>query len=283
MKKTKILAGIVLSLLMINLVSALTLNSVFADDLVPGGEGQILIEVKNTFDRDVSDVSLRLDFTNLPFTPIGSSEQSVSKIDEDEEEEFMFRIKAANNIAPGDYKIPFVLAFFDEEEKTRTGSVGVSVNSSADLDFMVSLDNPVIGEQGQITLRIVNKGFADAKFLSIRVIPEGFRLLSEDGVYVGTVDSDDFETATFDVVFNDKNHLFIAIVEYKDFNNKDVRREVNLPITVYTREEALNLGIIEKSNFPFYAGIVITLILIWVLYRTIRRYIRNSRRNKKER
>jgi hypothetical protein len=277
----KMISAILLGILMLSLASAVSLNSVFAEDLLPGGQGKIRIEIENTLDRDVKDVSLRLDFGSLPLNPIGGSEESVDGIDEDDEEEFVFTVKAANDIKPGDYKIPYIISYNDDGvEKTRSGSVGITVNSNAELEFSISVDNPIIGEQGVLRVKIVNKGFADAKFLSMRIIPEGYRLLSEREVYIGTVDSDDFETANFDVIFENVKPNFIAFVEFKDFDNEKMTKSVNLPITVYTIKEATDLGIIKKSNAPVIVFVVITVLLVWILWRVLKRYLRNSKKKK---
>ena len=264
--------------------SALIVNSVDAPTLAPGQEGTISIELENILSDTVSEVSLQLKFENLPFIPVGTSEQSVDEIDEDDDENFVFRIKASSEITPGDYEIPYTLSYtFDNDDVTRTGSIGISVKANPDLTFSISTEMPVENTQGKITLKLVNKGFYDARFVSVRILPEGFTLLSDNEVYIGTVDSDDFETATFDVIFR-KNSRFKAIVEYKDFDNKLVLTNIDLPLTVHTREKALELGIIEKSNTTFYILIAITVILIFIIWRMIkkRRRLRRSMREKEE-
>ena len=55
MKKTIITILLVL-LLSFNFASAVVINSVQAETLEPGTEGQISIEVKNILDEDVEDV-----------------------------------------------------------------------------------------------------------------------------------------------------------------------------------------------------------------------------------
>lgn len=260
--------------------SAVILNSVESPTLAPGGEGRISIELENTLEERATDVSLVLQFTNTPFIPIGTSEQSIDEIDEDDEEIFTYSIKASANAAPGDYQIPYTLSYtFDNDEITRSGSIGISIAADPDLTFSVSAETPVINRQGIINLRIVNKGFYDARFVSVRILPEGFTVLSDKEIYIGSVDSDDFETATFDVLFTKTNPRFQAIVEYVDFNNQRKIENVNLPLTVYTEERALELGIIQQSSTGFYIIMVIVIIVLFIVWRAIRR----RRRMKKSR
>ena len=154
---------------------------------------KIDIEVENIFSDDVTDVSISLSLANLPFIPLGASEDSVDEIKEDDSEDFIFTIKASNDAVPGDYEIPYTLQYdFENKTKTREGSLGVRVEASPELTFSANLDNPVVEQKGKITLKIVNQGFSDARFLSVRIIPSGFTLLSDAEVYIGNVDSDDF-------------------------------------------------------------------------------------------
>jgi len=269
----------VISILIINfsLASAVIVKSVKTDTFSPGKDGIIRIEVENILEDDVKDVSLRLDFTGLPFTPVGSSEEGTDELGDGKEEDFTFRIKAANDITPGDYQIPYILRFREQGETQTTerfGSIGVTVTAITELSFSVSGETPVVGREGKITLKIINKGFSDAKFVLVKVFPEGYTLLSESQVYIGSVDSDDFETATFDVIFNKEDAKIIAIVEYKDFNNKKVIENINFPLNVYSEERAIELRIIKKNNTPLYITVVVTLILFWILWRTIRKRIR---------
>lgn len=280
--QTKTIFALALSLIIfINLASAVSIKSAETDTLAPGEEGNIRIELENNLNDDAKDVSLKLEFINLPFNPIDSSEQSIDEISEGDEERFDFTIKASNDIVPGDYKIPYTLTFkINNEQKQNTGTIGVTVKANPELSFSVTTENPIINTQGKIILKIVNKGFADAKFVTVKILPEGFTLLSEKEIYIGTIDSDDFETATLDVIFKTKNSLLNAVIEYKDFDNAVITKNIGLPIQVYTQDEAIELGIAKKSNTPLYIGVVITIILIWILYRIIRKQVRKSKNNK---
>ncbi len=283
-KKIKVISAIILMVLILtNLASALTIKSVSTDIISPGQEGAIRIELENNLDDQITSVSFKLDFTNIPLNPIGNSEDSVEEIDENDDEEFIFKIKAANDIKPGDYKIPYSVFYtINNEQRTKSGAIGITVKGNAELVFSIETDKPVIGQQDKLTLKIVNKGLANARFVSVKINPSGFILLSDGEVYIGNVDSDDFETATFDVLYNNLNPTLIGTIEYKDFDNKQITKTVNVPIIVYTQEKAIELGLIKKDNTLLYIIIIITLILIFILYRTIRKSMRNAKRNKSQ-
>jgi hypothetical protein len=284
--KSKIIQGILmLTLLLVSTLafaSALTVTSIDSPVLKPGDIGVILIELDNDLDEDVEDVSVKLNLQNLPFNPIGSSEASTEEIEEDKDESFAFRIKAANNVVPGDYQIPFTIEFtVNGDEKQRSGSLGITVKADPELTYSVSTTNPIVNQQDKLTLRIVNKGFADAKFLTIRIVPNGFTLLSDSEVYIGKVDSDDFETAIFDVIYKSENPTLSAFIEYRNFDNQIVSQTIDLPLDVFTMEEAIELGIAKKNNTPLIIGGIIAIIILWTIYRSLRKYLR-KRKNSRE-
>jgi len=263
-----IILGIILVLTSFS--SALTISDVDYGNLLPGSEESIDVKIKNTLNFDVSDVSLNLIFTGTSFIPIGSSEDSTSEIKEDKSEDFTFRIKAANDIKPGDYEIPYSLSYNDDSDKLiqKQGVIGIVVKGDAVLDFSLTKENPILNSNGKFILKIINKGFGNARFLSVKLLPNGFDLLSEDQVYIGDVNSDDFETANFDVKFSSKTSVFSAVVEYTTLDNQKITKNVNIPFVVYTRDEAINLGIAKKNNTVLYVSLIISLIVIWLLYRS---------------
>lgn len=270
----KSFAVLIMFFLSLNLVSAVIINSVDADTFSPGKEGNIRIEVKNIFDKDAEDVSLNLKFTNLPFIPIGTSEQSLDEIQEDDEENFVFRVKASPTIVPGDYEIPYTIEYTlsgESEKNSRSGSIGIKVSANPILDYSVSTENPIISQQGKINFKIVNKGFSNARFVSVKILPNGFTLFSDENIYIGEIDSDDFETEAVNVKFTKINPRFQAIVEYIDFDNKQITENIDLPLKVYSEEKALELGIIQQSKIGIYVSIVILVILLVILWRILKK------------
>jgi len=283
--KLKLFTFALLLVFSISLTSAIIINSVDVPPFSPGQEGQVRIGVENILNKDTDDVSLKLSFENLPFIPIGTSEQSIDEIEEDDEEDFVFRIKAATDINPGDYEIPYTLEYeIDGDSKTKTGTIGVRVEANPDLTFTIDTSDSIQNKQGRISFKIINKGFSDARFVSVRIIPDGYIATSEKEEYVGEVDSDDFETVNFDVLYTSTDATFFAIVEYRDFNNEKIIKNVELPITVFTQEQALKLGLIQPSKTASYittAIVIIVIIIIWRWWKR-RQKLRKIKKNQRE-
>jgi len=286
-KSMKIISILTVFLLAISLASTLTsaliVSSVDSPVLAPGEEGRLTVILKNTFDNDIEDVSLSLDLSTIPFTAVGSSEFSLNRIDNDDKESFVFLLRADSSAKTGDYSIPYTITYRNSSTPKK-GTIGIKISAKPNLDFTSSTDIPVIGQKSKLTLKIVNKGLGDAKFVSFTLSPDGLTLLSEPTIYIGSIDSDDFESASFDVIYQSKSATLAGNLEYRDIDNKLYTKSISIPVEVYTKDEAIKKGIIQKSNTTTYILVVVILIVLWLIWRAIakRRRLKKSMQKMKE-
>lgn len=264
-------------LILMPVASALVISSVDAPTLMPGKEGKLSITVKNTFDNDLEEVSLSLDLSTVPLTSVSSSEFSVPRIDSDDRETVTFLLRADTNAKTGDYNIPYTITY-KNATAPKKGTIGIKISAKPDLSYTASSDAPVIGEKGKITLKLVNRGLGEARFVAFTLLPQGFTLLSEEQVYIGSINSDDFESIVFEVIVTSKRAEVIGTLEYRDSDNNHYTKEIRIPLTVYTKDEAITKGIITKSNVPFYIGSILLIVVLWLIYRSIakRRRLKKS-------
>ncbi len=277
----KITMGILLLIFTLPFLPAIIVDSDYIT-IYSGESGKVTFNIENNENFDIEDVSVALDLSDLPFTSIGSSEKDIDNIDEDRDEDISFTLKASTDITPGDYDIPYLLKYSNannnSETYEKTGTFGLRVSARTDLDFSVETDeNAIIGQEGRISLEIINKGLGEIKSISVKIFPQGFELLSGDKIFVGSIDGDDSDTATFEVIYKTTNPVLSAKIDYKDFDNQDHTKIVNLSFKVYTKEQALELGIIENPNYSPYIIIGI-LVIAFFLYRKIRKKRKKNKR-----
>ena len=141
------------------------------------------------------------------------------------------------------------------------------------------LDVRIAINSGEVTIKFVNKGVSDIKFLYVKIEEsDDYELLSSDDSYIGNIDSDDFETADFRlfVESTDKKQVLLPIIlEYKDTNNNDYKDSIELALNLYTAAEAKKLGLKNENGF---VGILIVIIIVAIgLW-----YYRKQRKNKKK-
>lgn len=257
------------------LLSAISVDSNYIT-IYPGEQGKVSIDIENNENFDIEDFSIDLDLSRIPFTSVGSSQRDIDNIDEDDEEKFSFTLRASTDSVPGDYEIPYTIKYTNADDSSekfqKQGSFGIRISSKTEIDYSIGTNGAaVVGKEGQISLEIVNKGLGEIKSITVQMIPDGFQLLSKDKIFVGSIDGDDTDIATFDVIYKKTNPIFRAKIEFKDFDNNIQTDEINIPLKVYTKEEALQAGIIEKNNGYLYLIIIIALIVTWIIYRRIKK------------
>jgi len=274
---------------MISFASAILIDADYVT-IYPGEQGSVKINVKNNENFDIQDVSVSIvlssvsptgQVVSLPFSVIGSSEKGLDDLNEDDDDSATFTIRADNDITPGSYNIPYVVSYKNadtDEKEQKQGTFGLRVSAKTDLDFSVETQNNILGTKGRVALEIINRGLGNIKSVQVEIIPEGYELISSKTIFVGNVNAEDSELVSFDVIFKDKNANLNAKISYKDFDNNDKVENVRLPVKVYTHDEALQIGLIKKSNTGIYIGIIIALILIWFVYRGIRK--RQKKKNR---
>lgn len=281
--KTKQIAITMIALLIvvqiISIASALTITSVssYPNEIAPGESVSLSLTVENNLDDDIEDVVVSLDLTNVPFAPYQSSNQvTFSKIKEDSEKEISLDLISFANAESGTYKIPVEMSYkYNNTIRTDSGVISLIVNAKPIID--VSVENSVLikGKSDKLNIKIVNSGLGGLKFLTIKVgSASGLKMVGSDSVYIGNIDSDDFDTAEFDIFVNENAPSSINLpleISYRDSRNNEIKENKNLILRSYTNEEAIQLGLTTKNNTLTYIGIAVGLVVIYLIYRGIKK------------
>lgn len=265
--KISILLTLVLAL---SFTSAILVNPDYVTTY-PGEEAKISIEIENNENFDIEKIYLSLELEDTDFSSVSNAQKDYEDIEEDDSESETFTLKSATGIKPGDYSIPYIIKYVNSDNTSQTfeekGSFGIRVSAKTDLDFSAETnENAVIGERGRITIEVINRGLGEIKSASVQIIPNGFELLSKDTNFIGTIDSDDSDTASFDVIYKISDPTFSARISYKDFDNNDQSETESFAVKVYSKERALELGLIEKKSYTGYI-IIAVLIVFFLIYR----------------
>jgi len=277
---------------LISMANALIINSVSTspDQVAPGETSRISINIKNNEELDIENVVVSLDFTTVPFAPYNSgSDYTISEILESKIKSAEFDVIALNNAASGIYKIPVKIEYRESGQadgtpnKVKSSLISIMINSKPILD--VSSEDGVLlkNQKSKVSLKIVNKGLSDAKFLEINMQGNSYTtLVSQSKVYIGDVDSNDFQTAEFEIFFKETspNSITLSVtITYKDISNKEYTENFDVQLKVYSQDQAVQLGLIQKS---YTWMIVIAVIIIVILFFVIRAIVKRRNKNNKE-
>ncbi|MBW2992530.1 COG1361 S-layer family protein [Candidatus Woesearchaeota archaeon] len=246
----------------------------------PGENIKALLNIKNLADSFMKDITIKLDVSSedVPFAPIQSvTEKRIKQMSSGAEEELSYDLIVEPDAALGVYKIPVEMEYTDSTgiSHEKTDLIGVVIGATPDLSYYVDATTiNTAGNKGEITVKFVNKGLSDVKFLNV-ILKESddYSILSQEEVYIGNIDSDDYETADFDLYIKSDAPSEVNLpleITYKDSNNKDYKEEKDITLKLYGSKEAEKLGIEEKDNrtgIIIAVVIVVVIIVAYIIYR----------------
>lgn len=236
-------------------------------EIQPGQEANLKITLRNLGDSFIKDVNVALGLSSSGITTLGSTnKQIIPMIDGKETKEVVFRIVPSLTANIGIYNIPLNLSFKDNLNNAYTQQSDFGLQLTSPIKYVIVVDSTEIktsNSNGEVSLKISNPGLSNIKFLTAELKQsKQYEILSASTVYVGNVDSDDFESITYKLhVNNDENgqvKLRILLAYMDDYNNKyNAEEEINLQ--VYSDKVAKKYGLIPSSGN---GGIVIILIIV---------------------
>jgi hypothetical protein len=263
----------------------------------PGDEVGVSIKLKNLADSSLKDIKVKLNFiefeqtlsgaqvVELPISPTGSSDEKTIKIMEGGSEEAVnFDLVVDPSAEAKVYKIPVTITYNDLQGTNYSKNNIISLTVGGEPDLAVTLDAStahMAGNTGEVIVKFVNKGFSEIKFMYV-VLEEGenFEVLSPKESYLGNIDSDDYETAEYEIYVDPKvnGEIILPItIEYKDSNNNPYTKNIKLQNRIYTSEEAKKFGIVKSGGT---GGIVVVLIIVGIGLFFYRRW--KKRKNNKQ-
>ena len=263
-------------------------------NIVPGTRTKVSFVLENLADNSLQDIKLNLalysavttttsvTFVELPFTPIGSgNEKTLKELRAKQSSEIVFDLFTDADAESKVYKVPYTLTYSDSSGTnfSRTGFVGLIVKATPELS--VNIENTEIytaGGKGKVEVKLVNKGFSDIKFLDVTLKENAdFEIISNPEVYIGKLDSDDYETAEYTILVSQdaKDEVVLPLgVEYRDANGKLYSKEMPLTLHLFSGAELKQRT--NGSGFPW--GFIILIIVI----AAIAVYFYRRRKNKRK-
>ena len=179
----------------------------------------------------------------------------------DEITEISFPIKAYPSATPGYYKLPLTLTFYDDQgtETETQDLIGLVIKSVPEL--MVYVEKTTISQEGQsgdVTLKFVNKGINDLKFLDVSLEnTDSYEVLSINQEYIGDLDSDDYRSETFTIKSSAKETDLKVSVSYKDENNNEFEEILSIPFQIAN-------DVSDGKKFPSVSTVLLIIVLVVV-------------------
>ncbi|MBI4145288.1 hypothetical protein HY493_03710 [Candidatus Woesearchaeota archaeon] len=268
--------------------AVLAIQSVVAERVAPGETFNVDVTVANSASSVLRAIkgTLRLltqvtttgglSTVELPFTPIGGGiERTVDALAPGESRTMRFTLVVDPDAESKPYKLPLEISYFDPSGTNRTRQEVVGVIVGADPELSVAIDSTALSSDtttGDVIVRFVNYGVGDIKFLTARMqATDEFVIVSSPDVYVGKIDSDDYETAEFRLALTsaaDDQVEIPLVMEYRDANNDKYSKGVSLTVVRYTPKQ---LGTQQSNTLLVFFVVIVLGVVGWFAYRRFRK------------
>lgn len=246
------------------------------EDIEPGSNAVISFQLENVAPHQLRDIVMQLELPSQ-FAPQDVSKKKIRTLEGLSKIETKFTIIALPTAAEGIYKIPFAVSYIDEIGNSYSENNTISLKVAVQPKIFIELTSSDIYEGnllGKINIKVANIGIGDIKFLVVELLPsEGYEVIGTNKDYVGALDSDDYETVDFKIKVNEAKEIALKLkLDYADLNNKEYTNTVEIPLKVISTSEA---GIKRGNNITIF--IIIGILIVYVVYRQIRKRIRKAK------
>jgi len=254
----------------------------------PNKIGTLILTLNNLASVTLKDITVKLEIEdeNIPFAPINeTNENRIQIIESGNEKNVTFNLIALSNAIAGTYKIPVTITYFDMLGKKYTKNVIIGLQIRTQPDLLVIHDQTTIvknNAKNTIPILIVNRGKSKITFVTVELLEphNGFILLGPNIYYIGGINSDDSETAEYEIFVNTSSKQITIPVKiiYKDELENHYELIENVKVNVFDKEDAIKYGY-EKpvATDPLIVAIG-GIILLYIVYKFIWQKFKKKRR-----
>lgn len=239
--------------------------------LRPAGSGELEMDptaqMLGTADFD--------EIEEIPLITVGSTTQkSIGRIAPGEEKEVSFPIRAESDADEEAYKVPIGLKYEDEmgRQWQKIEYTGITVGGEPILEtgFANINDHPLQDTTRDVSIRLVNRGLSEAKFLEIELLPhESYEVLGEPDVYIGHMQPDDYDSPTF-TMHIEPGHDYVEIpieLDYRDSEGNTIVENRTVTFRTYTQRELDRFQLEEDGRGVFYVILIVVIVAAVYFYR----------------
>ncbi len=234
----------------------------YSDQVIePGDSFQLSFNVENNGKSSVKNLMVSLRNLTSFIVPVGSSDSYVGSISPGSSKKVTFDLSVNNDAKISSYTIPIGLVYYDDDEVKYDETKYIGLKVSGRQEFLVTLDaggKTFSGDISKVTITIANRGTADARFLSVQA--ESALPLLQKEVYVGTLESDDFDTVIFDAdltAVQEGEYPITLKLVYEDSYNQQLSESETVSLKVFSM----------PFDIPMYLQIIIALAVLFALYK----------------
>ncbi len=221
----------------------------------PGDQLTAEVTIRNTESVTAEDVNLKLALEGLPVAAVGeTNEQFLKQLAGNQEHTFTFNLVVGADAKSQLYPVPLLVTYADKFGRNFNFSSSFGLAVEAPPEYIINVDKSDIvlpNTKGKVVLSVSNIGASDINYVTVEVkgTPD-IEMLSNNLVYMGNLESDDYETAEFDLYVKDQtgNIDLPVTITYKDSYNRNIQDTKILTLKVYSKNDAIKYGLVTPSS-----------------------------------
>jgi hypothetical protein len=242
----------------------------------PGKASELDIGLKNMAGTSLKDVTVKLDLSAVSFYPTGTAtEQKSYLMQAGESKTFSFDLMAGPSVDAGVYKIPMNISYYDMAGASYSKIDYATVIVGDTPDLVTGIEKTTLlaaGENGIVTLKIINKGLTGIKLLSVNLQnSDSYVIVSPSSqLYVGKLDSDGYETVEYSLYVKPGVNGIVMLpltLEYMDDNNNHFIETREIALKIYAPDELSTYGLRISGGISLTVIILVLLIVGYIVYR----------------
>ncbi|MFC2162036.1 COG1361 S-layer family protein [Candidatus Altiarchaeota archaeon] len=257
--------------------------SITSDNLLTAGEiKRFKVSLSNVGGGIAKHATISLNASS-PLTVLKSSSSYMGDMSGKIYRDVYYELHVDSAASPKAYSIPVTITYNDrsgvsqEMDKTLGVKVAGLPSVTSNIDSFTDLKQDM---EGTVTVNVVNKGFIDAKFLSIEVLDtDKYTVTSNSEVYIGNLASDDFEKEDFTVKVKKgvagKIPMKVRVTYTEDNNNEVHVLSEEMELNVMTDAEYLKKN--PAQNGTEYAqtivfglvGLIVGYLALWFILKIL--------------
>lgn len=234
--------------------------------IAPGQKAKLYLELENNGRSELKNIKITLEENqNLHILGTGN-QRRIDYLGIEQYQKLEFDVITDTGAQLKVQTLPVKLEYTDAEGKEYVAESKISVPISATPELIAVIDDTDLTQakkSGSVDIMIINKGIANTKYLTVTLEPNDnqYEITSPTRTkYLGNLDSDDFETATFNVDAKKTSIELKTTITFKDDYNQDHTIEYVLPLKLPPAKKSSTLPIV-----------IILIIIAVVVYWRIRK------------
>jgi hypothetical protein len=196
-----------------------------------GQQGKVMFKLTNNAESTIKDVLVELDFLNSKLAPAqGITQKKIRNLNKNEGIGVDFDVYALPNAEAGMYTVPLKINYTNIQGEKQSFSTLITIKISETPSYYIIVESieKQAGTTG-VTLKFVNNGQADLQFFNVKILESKYiKLKSNNQIYIGDLDSDDYLTESFLADITRSKTIIPLEVTYKDPIGNSYKEYVNV-------------------------------------------------------